>query len=125
MCSAVVRAPLSPSVWAARVMASSTAPCDLPSEDAANSRDGLAPWVPSPGVSIPRPDELRRKLEGFSLRNTHVVADFDFTLTRYWLPGGGKGLSSHLLVQRCVRVHPLLIRTPPWGFSWSGDELTV
>jgi hypothetical protein len=76
---------------------------DIPVHKAAREgREGLAPWVPSAGVSIPRPDELRAKLEGFCLSDTHVVADFDFTLTRYWLDGHGgrKGLSSHLLVQR-------------------------
>jgi hypothetical protein len=75
---------------------------DIPVHGAAAGRKGLAPWVPSAGVSIPRPDELRAKLEGFCLLDTHVVADFDFTLTRYWLDGHGgrKGLSSHLLVQR-------------------------
>lgn len=109
-------APRSLCVWATRTMASATgAPCDLPSEDATSSRDGLAPWVPSAGVSIPRPDELRRKLEGFSVGDTHVVVDFDFTLTRYWLPGGGKGLSSHLLVQRCARLHPFSQRPSSVG----------
>jgi hypothetical protein len=81
---------------------------DIPVQGAAAGREGLAPWVPSAGVSIPRPDELRAKLEGFSLSDTHVVADFDFTLTRYWLDehGGRKGLSSHLLVQRYAECPP-------------------
>ena len=80
---------------------------NIPVQGAAAGREELAPWVPSAGVSIPRPDELRAKLEGFSLSDTHVVADFDFTLTRYWLDehGGRKGLSSHLLVQRYAGHH--------------------
>ena len=86
----------------------------LPGEDAHTAgRDGLAPWQPSEGVSIPRPDELRAKLEGFSLGDTHVVADFDFTLTRYWLDkhGGRKGLSSHLLVQRYGRLLCMMLQS--------------
>lgn len=63
-------------------------------------REGLLPWDTSPGVLIPRPEELREKLSHFESSKMHIVADFDYTLTRAWHPSGERGVSSHLLVQR-------------------------
>jgi hypothetical protein len=62
-------------------------------------RDGLLPWESSAGVLIPRPDELKAKLDACTVANTHIVADFDYTLTAPRLPSGARGVSSHLLVQ--------------------------
>ena len=57
------------------------------------------PWEPSAGVLISRPNELRDKIAACTPETTHIVCDFDLTLTYAWLPSGERGITSHLLVQ--------------------------